>query len=288
MNEAAGYLSRQHRFRIGPSASRGALRRSARETLERLISIRLDERTLRRFQDTLGSEELPLESLLALIEESILGPDLLRAAQRVAAANPRDPDSLRVLALAFGAIGQIQFAVASAQRAVRLAPQDAQIAEEFAHWQRLAGCLLANTAWLSKAALVFDELAEREPLHCDFPFQAGLLKNDLRLFKQAELSFREAISRHPRHARAHKFLGDTLREQGRGFDSQEAYLRAAELFSTNARQCAPLRARILFDESRDAYASAVLVGYSRSAFEFELNKLDALESAATNAAGLGG
>lgn len=278
MSEAAGFLSRQHRFRLAPTSSRGVQRRAARETLENLLAIRLDERMLRRFQETLGSEELPLESLLALIEESILGPDLLRSAQRLAAANPRDPDSLRVLALAFGVMGQIAFAIASAQRAVRLAPHDAQIAEEFAHWQRLAGCLLQNTAWLSKAALVFDELAEREPLHCDFPFQAGLLKYDLRLYKPAEASFREAISRHPRHARAHKFLGETLRELGRGMDSQHSFLRAAELFSLSARQTAPLRARILFDEARDAYAHAVVVGYSRVAFESQLDKLDALEN----------
>ncbi|MBN8551048.1 MAG: hypothetical protein J0M12_17175 [Deltaproteobacteria bacterium] len=277
MKEAAGYVSRQHRFRIGPGAAQGSLRRSARETLEDLLHLQLDEVLLRNFQETFGSEELPLETLLTLIEASILPPDLLKAAQRLATSRPHDPDSLRVLALGFGSMGQTAFAVASAQRAVRLAPHDAQIAEEFAHWQRLAGCLLANTAWLSKAALIFDELAEREPLHCDFPFQAGLLKSDLKLFRQAESSFREAIARHPRHARAHKFLGDTLKELGRGSDAQQAYLRAAELFTLNARNATARRSAFLFDEARDAYKQAVMVGYSRAAFATQIARLESLE-----------
>lgn len=247
------------------------------EAFEELIRIRLDERVLRQFQERFDSRELPLETVIGLIEDVIHSDDLLRAAQRLVASRPRDPNCLRVLALAFGIAGQVPFAVASAQRAVKLAPHDVRIAEEFAHWQRFAGSLLRNTSWLTKAAVVFDELTEREPQNPDFPFQAGLLKNDLRLFKQAERSFREAIARWSVHPRAFRFMGDSLRELGRITEAQQTYLKAGELFTLCARDSNPLRAELLFEEARDAYAQAHLAGYSLLAFESQLDRTDAIE-----------
>lgn len=245
--------------------------------LEELLRFRVDEDLLQEFQERLGCVELPLETLLTLLEQSIEPSALLEAAQRLVAVRPRDADALRVLALAFGLNGQIPFAVASAQRAVKLVPHDSYVAEEFAHWQRLAGCLLSNTAWLTKAALIFDELSEREPHQPDFPFQAGLIKNDLRLYRPAEASFKETISRYPSHARAHRYLAESLRHQGRVFEAQHMYLRAGELFIIDARTAPPLRARLLCDSAREAYSLALSTGYSPSSFRILIEKLDQLE-----------
>jgi tetratricopeptide (TPR) repeat protein len=245
--------------------------------LEELLRVRIDEDLLRDFQERLGCVELPLETLLTLLEDSIDPSALLEAAQRLVAVRPRDADALRVLALAFGLNGQIPFAVASAQRAVKLVPHDSSVAEEYAHWQRLAGCLLANTAWLTKAALIFDELAEREPHQPDYPFQAGLIKNDLRLHRPAESSFKEAIARYPSHARAHRYLAESLRHQGRVFEAQHSFLRAGELFMLDARMALPARARLLCDSAREAYSMALSTGYSPAPFRVLIEKLDQLE-----------
>src|SRR5690606_27555809 len=172
IGDAADRARREQRYWPAYAELRSGYSWNQRELLEELLGIRLDESLVRSFQERFASDELPLETILSLVEHSIAPSEFLNAAQRLVAMRPRDPNGLRILALAFGVSGQIPFAVASAQRAVRLAPQDIRIAEEFAHWQRFAGCLLRNTAWLTKAALVFDELTEREPLNSDFPFQA--------------------------------------------------------------------------------------------------------------------
>lgn len=248
-----------------------------RAALEELLHIRLDPELLHGFQQRLASDDLPLETMLTLLEESIEQKEFLRAAQRLVAANPHDPNCLRILALAFGVSMQIPFAVASAQRAVKLAPHDNRVSEEFAHWQRFAGSYLSNTSWLTKAALIFDELTEREPMNCDFPFQAGLLKNDLRLHRQAETCFDLAIKRFPPHARAYRFRGDSLREQGRTSEAQTSFMKAAELFLVHAGQATPVRAHILFDEARDSLMQAAEVGLPRISLCEHQQKLEAQE-----------
>ncbi len=245
------------------------------DAVESLLHVQFDRDQVAHFQELFAAENLPLETTLALIETNLDPAQLLSSAQRLVAMHPRDINCLRVLALAFGANSQIPFAIASAQRASRIAPHENKVSEELAHWQRFAGSLLQNTSWLTKSALVFDELAEREPMHCDYPFQAGLLKHDLRLYKQAEASFNQAIARFPPHARAYRCRGDSIREQGRSVEAQTSYMKAAELFLMHARQSLPIRAEILFNEAADSFSAAAGVGLPRAALMSHLAKLNA-------------
>jgi tetratricopeptide (TPR) repeat protein len=241
------------------------------EAAEALLGLDLDQTSLCDFRAKF-EDDFPLETTLAILEASHSGRDMLQRAQRIVAMRPRDADGLRVLALAFGVCDQLPFAVATAMRAVKLAPHDLRIAEESAHWQRVAGFTLKNTSWITKAALVFDELAERDPQNAEYPFYAGMLKVDMNLYKPAELSLKEAIARNPRHARAHKLLGDALLQRGAKLEAQQAFLKAGDLFAAMAASSARQAAQC-YEHACDAFFASIGAGFSRTAAERRMQKL---------------
>jgi tetratricopeptide (TPR) repeat protein len=270
-----------------PRRARGAAEAGAwglPALLKILLNIEVHAETREEFEERLATKVLPHETLIALMEKTLPASELLKRAQSLIVVRPRDANSYRILALACAVSGQIAMTVKSAERAAELAPLDILIAEELAHWQRYAGCMLQNTAWLTKAAVLFDELCDEDVTQAEYPFYAGLLKSDLQLFEQAELSFREAISRQPRHAKAHLHLGDALLFLGRNTEAQPLFIRAAELFALAIDDCASIRIQPLIDQARESYSRAIEAGCDPSDFEIQLRQLQCLEERSADVA----
>ena len=135
---------------------------------------------------------------------------------------PKHQFGWKVLGIVLKKSGRVSESLVASQRAVQLAPQDAN-----AHYN------LANTftelGRLAEAEASFKQSIALNPDFADAHYNLANTFKELGRLEEAEASFKQSIALQADFVKAHSNLGNTLQELGRLREAQESYTQALAL-----------------------------------------------------------
>ena len=139
--------------------------------------------------------------------------------ERLAVRHPRSAFLFQLLGSAQARLGRPETALTSLEKALAVAPNDAEIRNNL-------GILLAGQGRDAEAIACFSQAATLAPRHADVRNNLGILLG--RAGRQAEAleAFEQAIRLRPSHAQTHFNLGNLLKDCGRVEDAVQAFRRA--------------------------------------------------------------
>ena len=132
---------------------------------------------------------------------------------------PNHPFSWKALGVLLGQTGRKGEALNANQKAVQLAPQDAEAHSNL-------GTTLQDLGRLDEAEASFTQAIALKPDFAGAHFNLGITLKALDRLEKAEASYRQAIAFKPDYAEAHSNLGNTLRELGRLEEAEASYRQA--------------------------------------------------------------
>lgn len=148
-------------------------------------------------------------------------------AKKLTQKYPEHQFSWKVLGAVFKQTGRLQEALIANQRAVAIAPNDAEAHSSL-------GIALKELGRLEDAEASYRKAIAIKPHYADAQYNLGNTLKELGRLKDAEASFRKAIAIKPDLALAYGNLGNTLKELGRLEDAEASYRKAIAIMPVYA------------------------------------------------------
>jgi tetratricopeptide (TPR) repeat protein len=145
--------------------------------------------------------------------------DAEKSAISITTQYPHHQYGWKVLGLVLKRIGRISEALVANQKAVEIAPKDAE-----SHYN--LGNTLRELGRLDKAEASYNKAIALQPDYTDAHNNVGITLEELGRLEEAEASYRKVTLLQPAYSKAHSNLGNALRELGR-LNEAEASCRKA-------------------------------------------------------------
>ena len=136
--------------------------------------------------------------------------------------HPNHQFAWKVLGAVLGTSGRLHDAVVANQKAVALAPNDAQAHSNL-------GNALKDISRLEEAEASYRQAITLKPDYAEAHYNLGVAIKDLGRLEEAEASYRQAITLKPNDVEAHSNLGTTLKDLGRLEEAEANYRQAIPL-----------------------------------------------------------
>jgi tetratricopeptide (TPR) repeat protein len=135
---------------------------------------------------------------------------------------PKHPFGWKILGAVLGQTGRNSEAVHANQKAVELAPHDAEAHNNLGNTLKQLGKLDEAEARYTRAIAVKPDYAEAH-------YNLGTMLQKLGRSEEAKANLRQAIALNPNFAEAHNNFGNTLKQLGRLDEAEASYTQAIEL-----------------------------------------------------------
>ena len=145
--------------------------------------------------------------------------EVVEEGERLAIRHPRSGLLFQLLGTAQSRLGRSEAAIASLEKALAIAPDDAEARNNL-------GILLAGQGRDAEAIACFSRAATLAPRHADVRNNLGILLGRTGRPAEALEAFEQAIRLRPSHAQTHFNLGNLLKDCGRMEDAAQAFRQA--------------------------------------------------------------
>lgn len=142
-----------------------------------------------------------------------------RVCRQIIAARPANSDAHNILGVSLGALGQMDEAIATLKRAIKI---NAHASSYHAN----LGEILRQAGRLEEASQAIEEAIKLEPNNAQALNNLGIVQYERKQFGDAVLSYRRALELRPQMAEAHNNLGNALRMTGDTEGALQAYQEA--------------------------------------------------------------
>jgi len=149
-------------------------------------------------------------------------PAAVRHFRQAVAADPRDPDALRGLAVALTAAGQADHAVSVYRKLLALRPDDRTARYNL-------GVALCRLDRYGQAEKIFRDLLEADPAFVQARYNLATLCQAASRLAEAKRQWRKVVADAPHLASAHTSLAEVLTDLGDHHGAMMAYAEAAKL-----------------------------------------------------------
>ena len=150
------------------------------------------------------------------------GKDALQALQNTAEFLPNDTEAHSNLGSALQDLGQLEGAVASYRRAIKISPRAADVYNSL-------GTALHDLRQLEEAVTSYRQALKTKSNFAEAHNNLGIALQDMGQLDGAMASYHRALEINPNYAEAHNNLGTALRDLGQFDDALVNYRRALEI-----------------------------------------------------------